>query len=113
MKNTVQALVTIRKLATTAALSSVPDTRRKRDDIIRNKGKGLIMLLHGGPGTGKTLTAESVAELAEMPLYSVTCGDIGTSPASVEKYLDSVLLLGKEWNCGMSCPVPSTSEIIR
>ena len=27
------------------------------EDIIRGKGNGLIMLLHGGPGTGKTLTA--------------------------------------------------------
>ncbi len=42
----------------------------------------------------------SVAELAEMPLYSVTCGDIGTSPEAVEKYLNSVLHLGKKWNCG-------------
>lgn len=31
--------------------------RQKRDDIIAGKGSGLIMLLHGGPGTGKTLTA--------------------------------------------------------
>jgi hypothetical protein len=29
----------------------------KRDDIIASKGAGLIILLHGGPGTGKTLTA--------------------------------------------------------
>ncbi|KAK6542370.1 hypothetical protein TWF694_006328 [Orbilia ellipsospora] len=34
-----------------------------------------------------------------MPLYSVTCGDIGTSPEAVEKYLNSVLHLGKKWNC--------------
>lgn len=27
------------------------------DDIIKGKGKGLIFLLHGEPGTGKTLTA--------------------------------------------------------
>src|SRR5438045_6779750 len=26
------------------------------DDIIKGKGKGMIMLLHGAPGTGKTLT---------------------------------------------------------
>jgi len=27
------------------------------DDIIKGKGKGLIFLLHGEPGVGKTLTA--------------------------------------------------------
>jgi SpoVK/Ycf46/Vps4 family AAA+-type ATPase len=32
-------------------------TLGKRDDIIASKGNGLIILLHGGPGTGKTLTA--------------------------------------------------------
>lgn len=29
------------------------------DDVIRGKGKGMIMLLSGPPGVGKTLTAES------------------------------------------------------
>ena len=29
----------------------------RAEDIIGNKGNGLIILLHGGPGTGKTLTA--------------------------------------------------------
>jgi SpoVK/Ycf46/Vps4 family AAA+-type ATPase len=71
----------------------------KRDDLIAGKGNGLIMLLHGSPGTGKTLTAESVAEKAEMPLYNVTCGDIGTSVDEVEKHLQTVLVLGKTWNC--------------
>lgn len=69
-------------------------------DVIEGKGKGLIILLHGGPGTGKTLTAESVAELAEKPLYRVTCGDIGTSPESVESYLESVLYIGSTWKAG-------------
>lgn len=68
-------------------------------DIISGKGNGLIMLLHGGPGTGKTMTAESVAEIARKPLYPVTCGDIGTEPRDVEKYLESVLHLGKTWGC--------------
>ncbi|KAI1456035.1 AAA family ATPase [Annulohypoxylon moriforme] len=68
-------------------------------DLIRGKGNGLILLLHGGPGTGKTLTAESVAEVVEKPLYAVTCGDIGTEPESVETYLESVLHIGKTWGC--------------
>ena len=41
-------------------------------DFMDGKGEGLIVLLHGGPGTGKTLTAESIAELVERPLYRVT-----------------------------------------
>ncbi|KAI1390348.1 uncharacterized protein F4822DRAFT_233403 [Hypoxylon trugodes] len=68
-------------------------------DLINGKGNGLILLLHGGPGTGKTLTAESVAEIAQKPLYPVTCGDIGTEPEDVETYLESVLHLGKTWGC--------------
>lgn len=68
-------------------------------DLIENKGNGLIMLLHGSPGTGKTYTAESVAEIARKPLYPVTCGDIGTKPEEVEKYLESVFYLGKIWDC--------------
>jgi hypothetical protein len=28
---------------------------------------------------------QSVAEIAEKPLYRVTCGDIGTNPEAVEK----------------------------
>jgi SpoVK/Ycf46/Vps4 family AAA+-type ATPase len=68
-------------------------------DVIEGKGNGLILLLHGGPGTGKTLTAESVAELTERPLYRVTCGDIGTNAEEVERYLESVLYLGTVWQC--------------
>ncbi|KAK1969316.1 P-loop containing nucleoside triphosphate hydrolase protein [Colletotrichum sublineola] len=68
-------------------------------DLIRGKGNGLFILLHGGPGTGKTLTAESVAEVAKKPLYRVTCGDIGTKAQDVEEYLERVMLLGKTWGC--------------
>jgi SpoVK/Ycf46/Vps4 family AAA+-type ATPase len=73
--------------------------REQGTDIVESKGNGLIILLHGGPGTGKTFTAESVAELAEKPLYRVTCGDIGTKPVEVEQYLESVLHLSKNWGC--------------
>jgi AAA+ superfamily predicted ATPase len=71
----------------------------KNTDLMSGKGNGLFILLHSGPGTGKTLTAESVAEFAKKPLYRVTCGDIGIKAEEVEKYLEVVLLLGKIWGC--------------
>ncbi|KAI1853082.1 hypothetical protein JX266_001788 [Neoarthrinium moseri] len=84
-------------------ISALIDVRmsdsKKMDDLVVGKGNGLIMLLHGSPGTGKTLTAESVAEFAEKPLYRVTCGDMGTEAMDVEKYLETVLYLAKIWNC--------------
>ncbi|UKZ78415.1 hypothetical protein TrVFT333_006155 [Trichoderma virens FT-333] len=83
IKEVVQALVTT-KLAAERGTS-----------LMQSKGNGLIMLLHGGPGTGKRFTAESVAELAEKPLLPVACGKISTTP----KYLESMLHLAKTWGC--------------
>lgn len=92
-KHLVKAMVTIR------ASSIKKKEEHAGFDIVAGKGNGLIMLFHGSPGTGKTLTAESVAEIAEMPLYPITCGDIGTEPDKVEQYLQLVFQLGKRWNC--------------
>lgn len=68
-----------------AAITSHGHDPSAAPDIISDKGQGLLILLHGGPGTGKTLTAESIAEEQERPLYRVTCGDIGVEPVEVEK----------------------------
>lgn len=41
-------------------LESMVDTSLNHEsfeDIVKEKGRGLIVLLHGAPGTGKTLTA--------------------------------------------------------
>ncbi|TVY82813.1 putative 26S proteasome regulatory subunit-like protein [Lachnellula suecica] len=68
------------------------------DDVIKGKGKGMIFLLHGVPGTGKTLTAESVADQTQRPLYTISSGELGTSPASVERSLKAALDLATKWN---------------
>ncbi|KAL1617595.1 hypothetical protein SLS56_010918 [Neofusicoccum ribis] len=86
------------KVLITALVSNKIEAERATD-LVAGKGTGLIVLLHGGPGTGKTLTAESVAEIAEKPLYRVTCGDIGTDPKEVESYIEKVFYLGKIWDC--------------
>ncbi|ETN37302.1 uncharacterized protein HMPREF1541_08293 [Cyphellophora europaea CBS 101466] len=68
------------------------------DDIIAGKGQGILMLLAGAPGTGKTLTAEAMAEHMQRPLYSVSAGELGTSAGGMENELDRVLELSTRWN---------------
>ncbi|KAM0330094.1 hypothetical protein ACHAQA_004265 [Verticillium albo-atrum] len=52
------------------------------DDVINGKGGGLVILLAGEPGVGKTLTAESVAEKIHAPLYKLELGE-GSRPGRV------------------------------
>lgn len=68
------------------------------DDIVENKGKGLIGLLSGPPGVGKTLTAEAVAEATHRPLYMLSAGELGTNPGDLDRKLNLVLELGDRWN---------------
>ncbi|KAJ0354372.1 hypothetical protein COL154_001927 [Colletotrichum chrysophilum] len=68
-------------------------------DPIRGKGKGLVILLHGAPGVGKTATAEAVAAETERPLFPITCGDLGFSPAAVERSGKDIFRYAHLWNC--------------
>ncbi|KAI9041896.1 uncharacterized protein KD926_006442 [Aspergillus affinis] len=68
-------------------------------DIISNKGRGLIILLYGVPGVGKTSTAENIAHLWKKPLLPITCGDLGTLPSDVEKNLKDIFRLAQLWGC--------------
>ncbi|KAJ5664204.1 P-loop containing nucleoside triphosphate hydrolase protein [Penicillium longicatenatum] len=70
----------------------------KFDDIIQGKGRGVIMLLSGPPGVGKTLTAESVAEVMKVPLYTLSAGDLGTTASKVERSLRDILKMVPRWN---------------
>ncbi|KLU91598.1 hypothetical protein MAPG_10116 [Magnaporthiopsis poae ATCC 64411] len=73
--------------------------QREEFDIVKGKGKGLILLLHGAPGVGKTSTAEGVAELFKKPLFQITCGDLGTTAEEVEKALETNFALANRWDC--------------
>ena len=68
------------------------------DDIVRDKGKGLIGLLTGPPGVGKTLTAEAVAEVTKRPLYMISSGELGADPEDVHSKLKDVLELAEVWD---------------
>lgn len=71
------------------------------DDIIAGKGRGVIILLSGPPGVGKTLTAEAYCERAKKPLYAVQCSQLGIEPSELEKQLSIVLDRASAWGCGL------------
>ena len=91
-KKTVKALVKCHAIDSN-------DPNGHQVDLIRGKGKGLIILLHGVPGVGKTSTAESVAAFTGRPLFPITCGDIGQTAHQVEKKLEGIFLLARKWGC--------------
>ncbi|RSL48873.1 hypothetical protein CEP54_012700 [Fusarium duplospermum] len=68
-------------------------------DIVRGKGRGLIILLHGPPGSGKTSTAETLAAYTRRPLYPITCGDLGTHADMVERSLIEHSERAQRWGC--------------
>ncbi|KAK2785929.1 hypothetical protein FQN52_008196 [Onygenales sp. PD_12] len=68
-------------------------------DAVPGKGRGLIILLHGAPGVGKTSTAECVAAQLNRPLLPITCGDIGTTAHDAEKELETYCSLAHRWRC--------------
>ncbi|EPE09048.1 aaa family atpase [Ophiostoma piceae UAMH 11346] len=72
--------------------------RDERVDIVKGKGKGLIILLHGAPGVGKTTTAEGVAEKFSKPLFQITCGDLGSNAKEVEESLQKKFSLASRWD---------------
>jgi SpoVK/Ycf46/Vps4 family AAA+-type ATPase len=66
--------------------------------------RGCIIVLHGRPGTGKTLTAEAVAEEQEKPLITVSVGELGKDASQLESKLrelaplwEAVLLLDEAY----------------
>ena len=68
-------------------------------DVVKGKGKGLIILLHGAPGVGKTSTAECVAAQLKRPLLPITCGDVSTNAKDAEETLQQYCALAHRWRC--------------
>ena len=67
-------------------------------DIISTKGSGVVFVLHGDPGTGKTLTAEAIGEELKRPILVIAVSDLGTDPTNVEIRLGSFLRTAEKWD---------------
>ncbi|TDZ32480.1 26S proteasome regulatory subunit 4 [Colletotrichum spinosum] len=68
------------------------------DDIVIDKGKGLVGLLVGTPGVGKTLTAEVMAEVSHKALYTISSGELGEDSLKVMSRLSQVMELAETWD---------------
>jgi hypothetical protein len=90
--------------------------RVKVRDVVKNKGKGLVLLFHGPPGVGKTvsprssslpfrlyianiskLTAETIAEFTRKPLFIVSVAEIGLDASKAERNLEQMFHLAGKW----------------
>jgi hypothetical protein len=71
---------------------------RKGGDVIKAKGQGLVILLHGPPGVGKTLTAESIAEHVERPLLPLSISKLVADEGDAEQRLLAVFRRASRWN---------------
>lgn len=80
------------------AQALITNTNMSFTDIITGKSGGCIFLLHGPPGVGKTLTCEAIAEHLRKPLYSITVGELGTTPNELEKKLVQILEIACTWD---------------
>ncbi|KAJ6587943.1 P-loop containing nucleoside triphosphate hydrolase protein [Mycena capillaripes] len=70
---------------------------RSADDFVTGKGIGLVFNLFGPPGVGKTLTVEATAEYLQKPLYSVSAGELGTTPTDLAKKLGQIFSFVPVW----------------
>jgi SpoVK/Ycf46/Vps4 family AAA+-type ATPase len=90
------------------------------EDIISDKDKGIICLLSGPPGVGKTLTAEATAEKLKVPLRTITSGDLGHELWEIEEELNRTSELVSRWNaitlldeCDVFLETRSTRDLAR
>lgn len=66
------------KLVLQSLVTSHSYPEDSRDQSLQ-KGKGLVVLLHGSPGSGKTLTAETAAEGSKRAIMRTSLGELNKS----------------------------------
>ncbi|KAL9110947.1 MAG: hypothetical protein Q9227_004562 [Pyrenula ochraceoflavens] len=69
----------------------------KVGDMVEDKGNSLVILLHGPPGVGKSLTAETLADATRKPLLIVSVAEIGLQAEKAERNLETMFTLASAW----------------
>jgi SpoVK/Ycf46/Vps4 family AAA+-type ATPase len=80
-------------------IQSLVMAKRKKmiTDVIPSKGGGSTIILHGKPGTGKTLTGEAAAEMSRKPLMVVSVAELGNQAPQLESRLQKIIDVCDEW----------------
>lgn len=60
-----------------------------------------MILLHGGPETGKTFAAMAIAEQIRKPIYQLLPSEVGIEPRQVANNIEEAFYLGGLWGAGM------------
>jgi SpoVK/Ycf46/Vps4 family AAA+-type ATPase len=63
-----------------------------------SKKEGLIILLHGAPGVGKTATVRAIAEVMEVPLRILHPSNMGKGAAETSGKLYTFFETAQRWN---------------
>ncbi|KUJ16655.1 P-loop containing nucleoside triphosphate hydrolase protein [Mollisia scopiformis] len=79
-----------------ATTNSLQFQANKSRDVIEGKGKGVVLLFHGPPGVGKTLTAEVLSEFTKRPLLKINLGKIA-SHKKWEPALERIFTNAEDW----------------
>ncbi|KAL6909246.1 P-loop containing nucleoside triphosphate hydrolase protein [Trichoderma evansii] len=72
--------------------------RNDRGDLIAGKGQSLVILLHGPPGVGKTLTADLTAEAVGKPLIAMSIGEMVWGDTRLEGRLKTEFQRAIDWD---------------
>lgn len=77
--------------------SSGVHTVKNADDRVLLRSTGLLALLQGPTGTGKTLTAEITAESLKCPLYAISTADLANVPHILDSELQELCGVAQRW----------------